>query len=136
MQDRPSAGELLEAVAAFLSNEVAPAFQGRRRFHALVAANVARIVARETRLAPSQLERECRDLWALLGKKGEVDASVRPQQLAVELNSELCRIIAAGDADADPMRARVLDHLRSVVTDKLRIDNPKLAQVPVDHDDR
>ncbi len=127
MQDKPSAAELLEAVAAFLTNEVVPAFEGRRRFHALVAANVSRIVARETRLAAAHLDAECRGLWSLLEKDGELDADRQLEQLALELNAELCRLIARGDADADPMRARVFDHLRLVVTDKLRIDNPKLV---------
>lgn len=127
MQDKPSAAELLEAVAAFLTNEVVPAFEGRRRFHALVAANVTRIVARETRLASTQLESECRALWVLLDKQGEIERGAQREQLALELNHELCRLIARGDADADPMRARVFDHLRLVVTDKLRIDNPKLV---------
>ncbi|HJW68877.1 MAG TPA: DUF6285 domain-containing protein [Candidatus Binatia bacterium] len=47
MQDRPTVLELLAAVRGFLEDDLGPVLEGRRRFHALVAANVLRIVERE-----------------------------------------------------------------------------------------
>src|SRR5690606_13181549 len=47
VNDRPSAAELLAAVEQFLEEEAVPALEGPARFHARVAANVLRIVARE-----------------------------------------------------------------------------------------
>ena len=124
MQDLPSASELLEAIAAFLQEDAAEELSPRKRFFALVSANVARIVAREIELSPAQLERECSELWSLLAKAGQVPAQRERRALALELNRELCRRIRAGDADAEPWRSRVLAHLRAQVADKLAIANP------------
>ncbi len=126
MQDRPSAAELLEAVAAFLSEEVAGRLKGRERFHALVAANVARIVAREIELAPTQLAEERERLEKLLGEAAppaDADATA-----VLELNRRLCRRIRDGWADEEPVRTHVFDHLRYVVGAKLDIDNPRFAR--------
>ena len=48
MKDYPPADELLEAVAAFLDEEVKPLLKGGQRFKSIVAANACRVVARET----------------------------------------------------------------------------------------
>ena len=122
MQDRPSADELLEALAEFLDSEVIPAFEGRKRFHAIVAANVARITAREFRLGPAQREAEASELRALLGKASEGGAS---DAALTELNAELCRRIERGDADDGAFRTEVLAFLRRATEHKLAIDDPK-----------
>jgi aminoglycoside phosphotransferase (APT) family kinase protein len=49
---RPTASELLDAVRAFLTEEVMPATHAHLAFHARVAANVLGIVARELELGP------------------------------------------------------------------------------------
>jgi aminoglycoside phosphotransferase (APT) family kinase protein len=49
---RPTASELLDAVREFLTDQVMPATSGQLTFHARVAANVLRIVARELDLGP------------------------------------------------------------------------------------
>lgn len=46
---RPTAAELVAAVADFLDDEVRPTCDGQLGFHTRVAANVLRIVARELR---------------------------------------------------------------------------------------
>jgi aminoglycoside phosphotransferase (APT) family kinase protein len=51
---RPTASELLDAVRAFLTDEVMTATTGQLAFHARVAANVVGIVARELELGPLQ----------------------------------------------------------------------------------
>ncbi len=47
MQDRPTAKELLEAVAEYLVAELRPEVPREQRFKVLVAANVCAVVARE-----------------------------------------------------------------------------------------
>jgi len=128
MQDKPSSIELLEALAAFLREEVAPRLDGGLRFKALVGANVAGIVAREIALGPQQDLAQLERLAALLGEdpngiQGEdIAACVR------EWSHELCRRIDAGEADSGPWREQLLAHLQSCVNEKLAIDNPKAAK--------
>jgi hypothetical protein len=124
VQDKPTAEELLEALAQFLDAEVVPAFEGRCRFHAIVAANVARIVAREIRLGPEQAKQEYTALCDLLG---ETQSDPAPTQATLtQLNAELCKRIDEGAADHGSYRRKVLDFLRAAVTAKLAIDNPKM----------
>lgn len=125
MRDKPEAADLLDSVEAFLTNEVLPALAGRQRFHALVSANVVRIVAREIRLGPAADREELCALWTLLGREGEPPADGEPQALLHELNAELCERVERGDADEGEFRKRVEAHLVASVTSKLRIDNPE-----------
>jgi aminoglycoside phosphotransferase (APT) family kinase protein len=64
---RPTASELLDAVRAFLTDEVMTATTGQLAFHARVAAHVVGIVARELELGPLQ---------AVAGHAGDVTASL------------------------------------------------------------
>lgn len=50
---RPTAGELLDAVRGYLTDQVLPATEGQLAFHARVAANALAIVARELELGPA-----------------------------------------------------------------------------------
>jgi hypothetical protein len=130
VQDRPSADELLDALAEFLEAEVVPAFEGRKRFHAIVAANVARITAREFRLGPAHRQTEISELHDLLGDvAASVEGTTRDrdaieQELAA-LNAELCRRIESGHADDGDFRAKALAFLRRATERKLAIDDPK-----------
>ena len=112
MQDRPTASELLEAVAGFLEQDLAPVLDTRLRFHARVAANVLRILQRELALAPSQHARQRELLAGLLGRNAEVD----------ELWEELANAIREGDFD-DRLEA-LIPVLREVTAQKLAIANP------------
>lgn len=113
MREEPAAPELLDAVAAFLRDEVMPALDGRLAFHARVAANVLDIVRRELDVMPGARVREAARLAALLGHDGPVDA----------LNDELCDSIAAGDiAHDDPA---LVAHLWATTRDTVAIDQPK-----------
>ena len=125
MQDKPTAIELLEALAAFLREEVAPKLEGGLRFKALVGANVAGIVAREIALGPGQDRAELARLKALLGEDAAAGAEEDVAAKVRDLSWELCRRIDAGDADSGPWRDEVLAHLRSCVTEKLAVDNPR-----------
>ena len=124
MQDRPSADELLEALAEFLESEVVTAFEGRKRFHAIVAANVARITAREIRLGSSHRDAELAELRQLLSDTAAATGTGGDAEV-VALNGELCRRIERGDADAGTFRASVLAFLRRATERKLAIDDPK-----------
>ena len=126
MQDRPNVTELLAAVRAFLEADVVPNMSGRRRFHALVAANVLAIAERELIRDEERVLDEWRSLARLLDVT--VDPPPRLELLKSgvrELTEQLAERIRAGDADAGDFAERVRAHLRVTVLDKLRIAYPK-----------
>jgi hypothetical protein len=129
MQDRPHARELLEAVRAFLEEQVVPALEGTRQFHARVAANVLAIVGRELAGGDAALREE----WCALATLLEQPATRPPADAAAltaavrELNEMLATRIRNGDADAGPWRQAVLAHLRRTADARLAIANPKYA---------
>jgi hypothetical protein len=112
LQDRPTAVELLDAVAGFLEQDVAPALDARLRFHARVAVNVLRIVRREWELGPDQSGPQRALLAGLLGHDGD----------PAELWAELARSIRGGVLD--DRRDDVVAALREITAQKLAIDNP------------
>lgn len=126
MQDRPTATELLAAVRAFLEEDLVPTLDGRRRFHALVAANVLGIVERELATEEETLAGEWERLAALDGR-----GTARPPTLAAlrddvrTRTSALAERIRAGACDAEPLAARVRAHVRATVVEKLRVANPR-----------
>ncbi|MEA2624535.1 MAG: hypothetical protein QOD06_580 [Candidatus Binatota bacterium] len=127
MQDRPDARELLEAVEQFLERDVVPVLEGPKQFHARVAANVMRILAREARLGDGFLRAELRRLGALLHRTDAVPETGDDVAAAVrEATEQLCRRIRAGDADAGAWRDDVLAHVRRTVEEKLEIANPRM----------
>lgn len=122
MQDRPTALELLAAVRDFLATEVAPALAGRRRYHALVAANVLGIVERELAAEEAALAEEWRRLAELLGERGSAPAGTAALRGAVQsLTAALAERIRAGAADAGPFGEAVRRHVRWAVVEKLRV---------------
>lgn len=129
MQDRPTAVELLEAVERFLEKDVVPVLQGPKQYHARVAANVMRILAREITLEEGHARAEWQRLGRLLGEE-----SPAPQTLAVvaqevrRRNETLCARIRHGDADAGPWRGEVLAHGRRTVEEKLAVAKPEMNQ--------
>ena len=129
MQDRPDARELLEAVRAFLEEQVVPALEGTRQFHARVAANVLAIVGRELAGGEAALRAEWSALVALLDRSAApAPASAAELAAAVrDLNATLADRIRNGDADTGAWRQAVLDHLRKTADARLAIANPKYA---------
>lgn len=127
MQDRPDARELLDAVRGFLEEQVVPALEGTRQFHARVAANVLAIVGRELANGERVLRDEWQRLVALLDVAGEEPPADGAALLAAvqALNGELAARIRTGAADADPWRAQVVRHLRITADDRLAIANPR-----------
>jgi hypothetical protein len=114
MQDRPTAELLLEAVAAFLREQVVPATQGPLAFHARVAANALDTARRELMLAPGADARERAALAALLQADPHTDL--------IALNRRLCERIACDEMDAQT--PGLIDALWHITLDKLAIDQP------------
>jgi hypothetical protein len=115
-QDRPTAAELLAAIADFLREEAMPALdkaEPRLGFQMRVAANSLAIVEREARLGPAADLREHERLVKLLGRNGSLD----------ELNRELARQIRTGQRDERD--AALMAHLEATIADKIAIANPK-----------
>jgi hypothetical protein len=101
---RPTAAELVAAVADFLDNDVRAATEGQVNFHARVAANVLRVV-----------ERELLDESA-----GEVADALAGLGFADE--AQLAATIRAGDLD--DRAGDVLPALRTLVRHRLAIAHP------------
>lgn len=115
-QDRPTAAELLAAIADLLREEVTPVLdkiEPRLGFQMRVAANSLAILEREARLGPAADAREYQRLVKLLGRDGSLD----------DLNRELARQLRAGERDERD--AVLMAHLDATVADKIAIANPK-----------
>ena len=105
--DRPSAVELLEAVREWMEKDLMSGIEPRLQFHTRVAMNVLDIVSREIAMGADQLESHD-ELLASFGVKSD---------------AELSQQIRNGDHDASLLE--VLERLRPVIEDKVRVANPK-----------
>jgi Domain of unknown function (DUF6285) len=101
---RPTAAELVAAVADFLDDDVRPATEGQVNFHARVAANVLRTVERELR---DESAAEVTDALAEVGFTDE---------------AALAAAIRAGELDE--RAADVLPALRTLVRHRLAVAHP------------
>jgi Domain of unknown function (DUF6285) len=113
MQDRPTAPELLDAVAEYLFAELRPEVPREQRFKVLVAANVCAVVAREIRACEQPDEADLALFNELLGERlDDVHAAV----------AELSRRIRSGGLDdrIDELAPRLEEHVRR----KLEIARP------------
>ncbi len=106
MSRRPTAAELVAAVADFLDEDVR-AVGGQVGFHSRVAANVLRIVEREL------LDADAERVHASLAGLGHPD------------EKSLAQAIRAGELDARP--DDVMACLREMVRHRLSIDHPGYA---------
>ena len=128
MQDRPTADELLEAIAEFLTTDVEPHVPDWLRFQLRVARNSLTIIRRELAHEERFLLEEWRGLDALLGAAPRPDAPGVLRPAVLTRNDELCARIQAGEFDPPESRRALLDHLRAVVDNKLRISNPRYVE--------
>ncbi len=105
---RPTAAELIGAVADFLDGDVREATDGAVNFHARVAANALRMVQRE------------------LTTPGTDDVAAALEALGAADESELAAAIRRGDFDdrAD----QLLPGLRAVVSHRLAAAHPGYEQ--------
>ena len=115
-QDRPTASELLAAIADFLREEATPALdrtEPRLGFQMRVAVNSLAILEREARLGPDADQREHARLSDLLARDGTLD----------ELNRTLAQALRTGQRDERD--AALMAHLEATIADKIAIANPK-----------
>jgi hypothetical protein len=105
--DRPTTSELLESVREWLERDVMPNVAPSLQFHTRVAMNVLAIVEREIDTGPEQYNRY-QDIMKSLG---------------VETDEQLAASIRAGNHDDNLMQ--LLETLRPVIEDKVRVANPR-----------
>lgn len=111
MENRPTAAELVEAVAHWVRTEALPAMG----YHARVAANALDIVHRELAAGPSYFDEDRAALRALLdGPAPDADREL--------LAAVSARIRSGG---LDDRFAEVLAALRPLARRKLALDNPR-----------
>jgi hypothetical protein len=110
---RPTAAELVAAVADFLDNDVRAATDGQVNFHARVAANVLRIVERE------------------LTDSSAAEVADRLAELGFADETQLAAAIRAGELD--DRAADVLSMLRTLVRHRLAVAHPGYDQSTPDN---
>jgi len=106
LHGRPTAKELVDAVAVFLRDQLAGQVDGPLRYQVRIAVHALEIVGRELELGSAQQEAHLARLKAL-GVTDDVG---------------LARAIRAGDFDDHP---EVRDALRADARDRLLVANPK-----------
>jgi hypothetical protein len=116
MQDRPTAPELLDAMAADLYSEVREWVPRERRFRVLVLANLCAVIARELRSGQEPSRRDLELFSALSGA---------PANDAREAAAALAAAIRRGDLDS--RLPEVIVGLREHVARKLEIARPGYA---------
>ena len=116
MNDRPSTGELIDAVKLFLEKELLPSLSDPRlKFQTLIAVHALTMTQRERVGEEERLRAE----WVLLGGKGEVSDSVAEVR---RLEIGLCEAISRGDYDGSEETLRPI--LRAITANKLAVANP------------
>ena len=123
MQDRPTAPELLDALADFMRDRAANARDRWERFQFQVAANSIGIIRREFEMEEGLLQDEWRGLDGLLGSEPLPASYAALRERTQARNEELVSRIQAGDfdGDRDPELQR---HLLETVLAKVRIASP------------
>ncbi|MCO5129430.1 MAG: DUF6285 domain-containing protein [Xanthobacteraceae bacterium] len=115
MQDEPTPVELLNAVAEFLRNDIAPQISGAAAFKLRVATNAIDLVVRQLELSEPRAADELARLVKLTGESGTLP----------DLNRKLANAIAAGAIDL--RTPGLADHLWQTTMDKLAVDQPNYA---------
>ena len=126
MQDRPTAPELLDAMAAKLFAEVREWVPRERRFQVLVLANLCAVVARELRAGPEPSLADVRLFRELLRRPTEPHVPAHEADAAARATAfELSAAIRAGELD-DRLDEAVV-RLREHVARKLAVARPGYA---------
>jgi hypothetical protein len=122
VQDRPTAPELLDALAAMLFAEVREWVPRERRFQVLVAANLCAVLARELRAGAEPSRADARLFRSILGTEGPDPAPEEADAEARKSARELATRLRAGDLDDD--LDRIAAELRDHVRRKLEVARP------------
>ncbi|MDP9410532.1 MAG: DUF6285 domain-containing protein [Actinomycetota bacterium] len=126
MQDRPTAGELVEAIREFLEAEILPDLSDpRARFRTLVAMNALGILEREMTHEEALLQAELASLARLLpGEDPTPPGSLRELKSRVTvLNRTLARAIRDGRVPEG-----ALSVLKQTVAQKLEVASPRYLE--------
>ena len=125
MQDRPTAPELLEALAELLFADVREWVPRERRFQVLVAANVCAVVARELRAGEQASLDDVNLFRSLLGVEGPQPTPDQAEAEAREAAAELAFEIRRGnlDGEIEAVAGALRDHVRR----KLDVARPGYA---------
>ena len=126
MQERPNKLALLMAISRFLVDDVRPALSDPRlSFRALIAANLAGIVASELASEDAHVTRELDRLRAIFPEVAPAPASFEDRRaLLAALNGRLAKTLR--EAETAPAEiTRIARLLRETLHDKLSIDNPR-----------
>ena len=123
MQDRPTAAELLDALAAFMRNRQEHARDRWERFQFQVATNSLNVLKREWEMEDGFMRAEWAGLDGLLSPEpvpetqGDFKARLRAR------NEQLVERIHAGDFDGDN-ELPLLRHLYQTIVNKVTIASP------------
>jgi hypothetical protein len=115
MQDEPTPEELINAVADFLRDDIAPQISGHHAFKLRVSINALDLVTRQLKLEQGSNAAEAARLSQILGRQGSL----------AELNRTLADRIAKGEIDLQT--PEVAEHLWQTTMDKLAVDQPNYA---------
>jgi Domain of unknown function (DUF6285) len=102
--DRPDAHELLEAVAAYLRDELLPAVPADQRFGVRVAANACAMIARETASLAPRRDREVALAQEIRDGAWDERLPELAQRLREEVRAKLAVAHPGWDAVADDGR--------------------------------
>jgi hypothetical protein len=114
MQDRPTAPELLDALAELLFKDVREWVPRDRRFQILVAANLCAVVARELRAGNEASAADVELFRSLLGEDAPPAPAGDPDAEAREAAARLAREIREGklDGELEAVAGRLREHVR------------------------
>lgn len=115
MLDQPTPVEMLDVLASYLRDQLAPQLPAHAVFHARVAANAIDLVRRELESGETLRTESALRLKTLLGRDASHD----------ELERELCQRIREGSMGAST--PGLIDHLMATTLAKLSIDQPGYA---------
>lgn len=126
MQDRPTAPELLDAMAAKLLGDVREWVPRERRFQVLVLANLCAVIARELRAGAEPSLADVRLFRGLTGVEAPDPAPEEAEVVAREAARELAVAIRQGELDGS--LTDVIAVLRDHVRRKLDVARPGYAE--------
>ena len=137
--DMPRADELLDAVSAFLRDQVMTETEGRTRFLSRVSANALDVVSRELDLLPEHRRREHAGLRAFFSSDAEssdadhssdahASATVASDEEDADLERLRWRLVHALRDGSQPLDdERLQAHLRNTVVNQVAIDQPRYS---------
>ncbi|MDX1958131.1 MAG: DUF6285 domain-containing protein [Leptospiraceae bacterium] len=127
MQDRPSANELLEAIADFLIKDVMPAVKNDDllSYKTLVSWNMLGVIGREIKLGEINLKKELTRLSTTLGTSVSLESKtyLEIQEMTRELNQVLSKKIQSEKISIEDKK--IWEAVKETLREKLEISNPK-----------